>query len=126
MAFGSCINVSLCRRIMSDKNPSLSHPDTTHALRNTSFIFGIRLWNRLHAVLHAQPSTQLARGNRSPKPQDTRTDACPLFGLKMSRLLPGSRVCVCTWRRCEPLRGGRYKFSRRHGLFSVMGCHVRL
>lgn len=54
--------------------------------------------------LRTKPSTllPLARGNRSPKPQDTRADLCLLLWLKMSRWLPGSRACVCTWRRCEP------------------------
>ena len=51
--------------------------------------------------LHNKPSTLLARGNRSPDPQDTRTDLCLLLRLKMSRWLSGSRACVCTW-RCEP------------------------
>jgi len=52
--------------------------------------------------LRTKPSMLLALGNRSPEPKDTRADSCLLLELKMSRWLPGSRACVCTWRRCEP------------------------
>jgi hypothetical protein len=53
------------------------------------------VWNGFCTVLHAKPSTQLPRGNRSSEPQGSRTDACLLLWLKMSRRLLGSRVCVC-------------------------------